>query len=102
MRNRLLKEMPLPRDGRERGKATTRLPRSVTMNLAESPLGWLRARGLVTERQFEAGEQLRVDWERAQLAPLEARHRPAVDGELAGGERHKAVDGADQRGLAGP
>jgi hypothetical protein len=69
MRNRLLKEMPLPRDGRERGKATTRLPRSVTMNLAESPLGWLRARGLVTERQFEAGEQLRVDWERAQLAP---------------------------------
>jgi hypothetical protein len=41
--------------------------RSVTVNLAESPLGWLRARGLVSERQFAAGEQLRGDWEAAQL-----------------------------------
>lgn len=44
-------------------------PRSVTVNLAESPLGWLKARGLVTERQFDAGERLRSDWERAQLSP---------------------------------
>jgi hypothetical protein len=43
--------------------------RSVTVNMAESPLGWLLARGLVTRRQFEAGERLRADWERAQLAP---------------------------------
>lgn len=43
--------------------------RSVTVNLAESPLGWLFARGLLTQRQFDAGERLRVDWERAQLAP---------------------------------
>src|SRR6476659_8921818 len=43
--------------------------RSVTVNLAESPLGWLVARGLLTRRQFEAGERLRCDWERAQLAP---------------------------------
>ncbi len=43
--------------------------RSVTVNLAESPLGWLRARGHVSGRQFDAGEQLRADWERAQLAP---------------------------------
>jgi hypothetical protein len=43
-------------------------PRSVTVNLAESPLGWLLSRGLVTLRQFEAGERLRADWERAQLA----------------------------------
>jgi hypothetical protein len=43
--------------------------RSVTVNLAESPLGWLLSRGLVTRRQFEAGERLRSDWERAQLAP---------------------------------
>jgi len=35
----------------------------VTVNLAESPLRWLRARGLVSERQFEAGERLRRDWE---------------------------------------
>ena len=41
--------------------------RSVTVNLAESPLGWLLARGLVSRRQFDAGERLRADWERAQL-----------------------------------
>jgi hypothetical protein len=43
--------------------------RSVTINAAESPLGWLLARGLVTQRQYDAGERLRCDWERAQLAP---------------------------------
>jgi hypothetical protein len=43
--------------------------RSVTVNLAESPLGWLVARGLLSRRQFDAGERLRCDWERAQLAP---------------------------------
>lgn len=43
--------------------------RSVTINLAESPLGWLFARGHVSRRQFDAGERLRADWERAQLAP---------------------------------
>jgi hypothetical protein len=41
----------------------------VTINAAESPLGWLFARGLVTRREYEAGERLRCDWERAQLAP---------------------------------
>lgn len=43
--------------------------RTVTVNMMESPLGWLRSRGHVTARQFDAGEQLRGDWERAQLAP---------------------------------
>src|SRR5256885_16088052 len=43
--------------------------RSVTINATESPLGWLFARGLVTQRQYDAGERLRTDWERAQLAP---------------------------------
>ncbi len=41
--------------------------RSVTVNAAESPLGWLLARGLVSRRQFDAGEQLRRDWERGGL-----------------------------------
>lgn len=41
--------------------------RRVTVNLAESPLGWLRARGLVDARQFEAGERLRDDYETAAL-----------------------------------
>lgn len=43
--------------------------RSVTINAAESPLGWLLAHGHVSRRQYDAGERLRSDWERAQLAP---------------------------------
>ena len=43
--------------------------RSVSVNLAESPLGWLLARGLITQVQFDAGERLRNDWERANLPP---------------------------------
>ena len=46
-----------------------RATRAVTVNAAESPLGWLFARGLVTHRQYDAGELLRADWERAQLSP---------------------------------
>jgi hypothetical protein len=58
----------------ERGVTTKTAPgrarrRSVTVNLAESPLGWLRARGKVDARQFEAGERLRSDYETAQLGP---------------------------------
>jgi Domain of unknown function (DUF6456) len=68
MKNRLLAERPLPRDGVDR-RRKSRPARTVTVNLAEAPLGWLRARGLVSERQFAAGETLRADWERAQLAP---------------------------------
>lgn len=43
--------------------------RSVTVNLAESPLSWLHARGHLTDAQSAAGECLRRDFERAQLAP---------------------------------
>ncbi len=43
--------------------------RSVTVNLAESPLSWLHARGHLSDVQFAAGECLRRDWERAQLMP---------------------------------
>jgi Domain of unknown function (DUF6456) len=69
-RNRLLAERPLPQDGRARGKGAGRpAARSVTVNLAESPLGWLKSRGHVGERQFAAGELLRRDWERSGLPP---------------------------------
>ena len=43
--------------------------RSVTVNLAESPLTWLHARGHLTDREYDAGEHLRADWEMAQLNP---------------------------------
>ena len=51
------------------GPTRKRPARSVTVNLAESPLGWLLARGFVSRLQFDAGERLRNDWERSQLAP---------------------------------
>jgi len=51
------------------GRDKARPSRTVTFNAAESPLGWLLARGLVSQRQYDAGERLRADWERAQLAP---------------------------------
>ena len=41
--------------------------RSVTVNLAESPLAWLHARRLLTDQQLLAGERLRSDYERAGL-----------------------------------
>jgi hypothetical protein len=68
---RLLGERPIEAGiaARDRAAADKRAARSVMINLAESPLGWLMARGLVTRRQYEAGERLRADWERAQLAP---------------------------------
>ena len=76
MANRLLAERAIIDARVERGPSgpaaggvRRRTGRSVTVNLAESPLGWLRARDLVTARQFDAGEQLRTDWERACLAP---------------------------------
>lgn len=55
--------------------------RTVTVNVAESPLGWLRARGLVDARQFAGGEALRADYERALLAQsVTMRWQPRVDG----------------------
>lgn len=55
--------------------------RRVTVNLRESPLGWLRARGLVDARQFEAGERLRGDYEMAALGPsVTMRWTARVDG----------------------
>lgn len=49
--------------------------RPVVVNEGESPLGWLRRRKdrdgvpLLSAAQFEAGERLRSDYERAQLRP---------------------------------
>lgn len=52
---------------RRRGRPASRR-RSVTVNLAESPLGWLYARGHLAARLFDAGERLRADYERAGIA----------------------------------
>ena len=51
--NRLLVE----RNVESAGEGPRRVRRSVTVNLGESVLGWLHARGHVTTRQFDAGER---------------------------------------------
>jgi hypothetical protein len=55
----------------QREMVETKLPsgRTFAVNLSESPLSWLRSRNLVDARQFEAGERLRADYERASLGP---------------------------------
>jgi hypothetical protein len=70
-KTRLLRERAIASDRTKSSDppAGARPVRSVTVNLAESPLGWLFSRGLLTQRQFDAGERLRWDWERSQLAP---------------------------------
>ena len=54
---------------RRRAGPVPKRGRSATVNLRESPLSWLHARGHLTERQFAAGDRLREDWEKAQMAP---------------------------------
>jgi len=71
---RVLAERELTSEGvrrgdRKSGAGGRRSARSALVNLAESPLTWLHARGMLSDRQFDAGERLRADWERAQLAP---------------------------------
>jgi hypothetical protein len=75
--------------------AGARTTRSVTVNLAESPLGWLYSRGLVSQRQLDAGERLRRDWERAQLAP---RVTMSWDAAPISGGRGGSAPGIDLNG----
>lgn len=68
---RELVERELTPNGPRRGRTPKggRAVRTVTVNLAESPLVWLHARGHLSERLLDAGEKLRADYERAQLSP---------------------------------
>ena len=66
---RQLVERELTEEGPLRSSGARGKRRTVTVNLAESPLGWLHARGHLDDRLFAAGERLRADYERAQLAP---------------------------------
>ncbi len=67
MRDLVEIELPVPGDDLRPGRRRAR--RTVTVNRAESPLSWLRARGLVDARQYEAGERVRRDYEVAALGP---------------------------------
>ncbi|RKF21178.1 hypothetical protein D6851_09700 [Altericroceibacterium spongiae] len=59
---------PLTSEGPRRKGKVGRKGRVATVNLAESPLSWLHAHGHLDDRLFAAGEQLRRDYERAQLS----------------------------------
>ncbi len=61
---RELTEVGPKRSGSAKGKK-----RTVTVNVGESPLAWLHARGYLDDRLFAAGERLRLDYERALLSP---------------------------------
>lgn len=65
----ILVEKAIGRDGETLRRPRARAVRSVTVNSVESPLGWLYSRELLSRRQFDAGEKLRGDWERAGLSP---------------------------------
>ena len=68
---RQLVERELTSEGPRRGEGSEARGkrRTVTVNLGESPIAWLHARGHLEDRLFMAGEALRGDYERAQLAP---------------------------------
>jgi hypothetical protein len=66
---RKLAQRELTSEGPRRRPGVSPRRRSVTVNLAESPLGWLHAHGHLDDRLFDAGERLRADYERAQIAP---------------------------------
>jgi hypothetical protein len=82
---RILEERELTSEGPS-ARSPRRGGRSVTVNLSESPLTWLHARGHLSDRQFAAGERLRADWERAELAPSVTMRWDAVRVQ-GGGER---------------
>ncbi|MCU0948192.1 MAG: DUF6456 domain-containing protein, partial [Porphyrobacter sp.] len=67
---RELVQRELTSEGPRRSAPGTTTPRrAVTVNLAESPLVWLHARGHLPDRLRDAGELLRADYERSQIAP---------------------------------
>jgi hypothetical protein len=93
---RLLVERPIDDQQAPKAKARrTRPARSVTVNLVESPLGWLRSRDLISQAQYDAGERLRADWERAQLSP---RVTMSWDAAPMGSRRGGSALGPDLRG----
>lgn len=67
--HREIAQRELTIEGPRRTGSPSRKRRSVAVNLAESPLSWLHARGHLDDRLLDAGERLRADYERAQLAP---------------------------------
>ncbi|MEJ7933145.1 DUF6456 domain-containing protein [Sphingobium sp. AN558] len=86
---------------------------TVSVNIGESPLAWLHARGHLSQRHYVAGDRLRADWEKAGLgarvtmrwdaAPTQSGRRgpgAAVDPTHAQLTARERFDGAIR--MAGP
>lgn len=73
-----LVERELTDEGPRQTGGAPRRGRSVSVNIAESPLAWLHAHGHLDDRLHAAGELLRRDYERAQLGPSETMRWDAV------------------------
>ena len=69
MPKRQIVERELTEEGPRRGSSARGKRRTVSVNIAESPLSWLHARGHLDDRLFSAGERLLTDFERAQMSP---------------------------------
>lgn len=86
MMRRVLVERELTIEGPKRGGSARGKRRTVTINLRESPIAWLHARGHLDDRQFDAGERLRADYERAQLSASVTMRWDAVRVDGGGGD----------------
>lgn len=81
-------------------------PRAMTVNLGESPLGWLARRknaegkAFLTDDEVAAGERLRADFERAQLGPGVTQDwrrflAPGANGQGSSAQDRNVDDGAE-------
>lgn len=88
MPHRRLETCVHPDDRLDPAKAGPHVMRHVTVNVAESPVAWLAARGHLDAAQLRAGERLRADYERAGLAArVTMRWDAAVPARCRGGAR---------------
>jgi hypothetical protein len=88
---------------------TKRTLRTVTVNLEESPLAWLHARNLISDRQLLAGEMLRRDYETAAIGPRTtmnwesfslSRNRRSAPAMMEGSERMLSAKDRFDRAIA--
>lgn len=93
---RLLSRGETGRPSAEAGRAAERCRQAspeVQIDLAESPLSWLRRRSdrqgrpLISQAQFEAGERLRADFERGHMGPRLTTNWSGVGGVSPGSAR---------------
>jgi hypothetical protein len=114
MTSRTIRNAPAKSPARSHDSAASRIPQSLTshrpprpeegraarptLNIAESPLSWLRSRKdrdgrpMISDMQFLAGERLRAEFERALMGRRVTMNWDAAG---AGGRGHSGTDISD-------